>query len=255
MQEKKHPVISWANRRRFISNALKLTVLGSLLTPLEQACNIKKPSDNNNKPPEPVIPEKKNKQPRSASKKNRKKWSHETLVINSKTNVMHFPTSKIYGYYDEIKPNHLQEISLATWASQLQGPVRLNKQQSGTILEILAMQNLRQGINDQSLTSATDTLSRAFTTACENSKGVNLNTTNFRLHELMLQLITLNTTIPASNKWQFFNDKIKKPVALRKRQKWMETETNFNERLKYIQDRQNDYIIRLTKRASRYSFT
>ena len=40
--------------------------------------------------------------------------------MNSKTNVMHFPTSKLYAYYDEILPKHLQEVSLATWAAQLQ---------------------------------------------------------------------------------------------------------------------------------------
>jgi len=65
----------------------------------------------------------------------------------------------------------------------------------------------------------------------------------------------LNNTIPPANKWQAFNEKVKKPQALRKRQKWMETETNFNERIKYILDRQNDYITRLAQRALKYSFT
>ncbi|MFI5133573.1 MAG: hypothetical protein ACHQEB_04515 [Chitinophagales bacterium] len=236
------------NRRHFISNTIKLAVLGSILIPVEEACK--------NKSPQPTTPppDKGNQKPH-AKKTSRKKWNYEKLVMNSKTNVMHFPTSKLYTYYDEIIPKHLTEISLATWASQLQAPVRLNKGQSGSILEILAMQNLAKGINDDSLSAATDTLAKAFTKDAEDSKGKNLNTLNFRLHELILQLIALNKTIPAESKWQTFNAKIKKPEQLRKRQKWMETEMNFNERVNYILDHQNDYITRLNKRAAKYLFT
>ena len=177
------------------------------------------------------------------------------LVMNTKSNVMHFPTSKVYTYYDEIKPNHLQEVSLAGWASKLQEPVRLNLSQSGNILELLTLSHLTRGINDEYLDAATNTLATAFTSTCDTSKGVNFNTTNFRLHELMLQLITLNTGIPAAEKWQEFNSKTKKPATLRKRQQWMASETNFNERVKYILDRQTDYMNRLTERARKYSFT
>ncbi len=166
---------------------------------------------------------------------------------------MHFPTSKVYTYYDEIKADHLQEISLAGWALQLKEPVHLNKAQSGNILEILTLRNLQQGVNDEYLNAATDTLARAFSSDCENTKGMNVNTTNFRLHELMLQLLALNTGI--ADKWQAFNSKVKKPVSLRKRQEWMLTETAFNERVKYILEHQADYMNRLTERARRYSFT
>jgi len=81
------------------------------------------------------------------------------------------------------------------------------------------------------------------------------NFTNFRLHELMLQLVALNNLIPQSEKWVTFNAKVKKPPLLRKRQKWMETEANFNERVNYIQTRRNDYITRLNQRAKKYSFS
>jgi hypothetical protein len=76
---------------------------------------------------------------------------------------------------------------------------------------------------------------------------------NFRLHELMLQLLALNTAVP--DKWRVFNSTVKRPPRLRKRQKWMETEINFTKRVKYIQEHQNDYMARLTKRATKYSFT
>jgi hypothetical protein len=237
-----------SDRRSFISNTVKLAVLGSILAPLD-ACNNNKTLK---KEPEPHAGSNKKSKNQKTS---RKKWNHERLIMNSKTQVMHFPTSKVYTYYDEVLPKHLQEISLATWASQLQEPVRLNKGQSGNILEILAMQHLNKEIDIDSLATATDTLAKAFTQECDNSNGTNYNTTNFRLHELIVQLITLNSTIPPESKWGTFNSKVKKPGALRKRQKWMETETNFNERAKYILDRQNDYITRLKQRASKYSFT
>ena len=250
MRGKKNRKANSIDRRSFVGTTVKLVTLGTILMPLVQACN-------NNKSSKPILhdPEKDKKGTTASSKKPRKKWNHESLVMNSKTQVMHFPTSKVYTYYDEIKPNHLQEISLAAWASQLQEPVRLHKLQSGNILEILSLQNLRQGVNDEFLSAAADTLSKAFTAACENSKGVNVNTSNFRLHELMLQLLALNTGITGTDKWQVFNSKIKKPSTLRKRQQWMATEANFNERVKYILDHQNDYMTRLTERAKKYSFT
>jgi hypothetical protein len=102
------------NRRRFISNSFKLAVLGSILAPLEQSCN-----SNKNKTPEPAQPGKKTQPGKNTT---RKKWNYEKLVMNSKTNVMHFPTSKVYVYYDEIAAKHIQDISLAAWASQLQEP-------------------------------------------------------------------------------------------------------------------------------------
>lgn len=239
------------NRRKFVGTTLKLATLGTLLMPLAEACNNKKSSN----PVSPAQDTTKSKTANRGVKKIRKKWSHEGLVINTKTNVLHFPTSKVYHYYDEIKPNHLKEISRAEWNPLAENAPKLNRQQSGNILELMAMQNLKQGVNDEFLSAAADILSKAFTAACENSKGINSNTTNFRLHELMLQLVALNTGIPSASKWQAFSDRIKKPVSLRKRQQWMASETNFNERVKYILDRQTDYMNRLTERAKKYSFT
>ena len=240
------------NRRNFLGDTVKVIALGSLLAPILDACNNKKKSKTTPTGNDTVG----NGKTSHRGKKNpRNKWSHESMVMNTKTKVVHFPTSKVYHYYDEIKSNHLQEISLAGWVSQMQGEVHFNREQSGNILEILTLRNLMQGVNDEYLNAATNTLAMAFSPACDNAKGVNANTTNFRLHELMLQLITLNTGIPTTDKWQVFNSKIKKPTSLRKRQQWMASEINFNDRVKYILDRQPDYMNRLTERARKYSFT
>src|ERR1700741_5625913 len=132
MRDKKHNNTDRANRRRFISNTIKLTLLGSILAPLEQACS-------NNKLPEPKDDRKEKKSSRTGSKKSRTKWHHESLVLNTKSNVMHLPTRKMYAYYDEINSKHLKEISLAAWTSQLDGQVRMHKEQSGNITEMLTL--------------------------------------------------------------------------------------------------------------------
>jgi hypothetical protein len=239
------------DRRRFISNTIKLAMLAGIVSPIEQACNNK----SSQKPGTTDTANTKKKSTTHTAKhtSTRKKWNQEKLVMNSKTNVVHLPTSVVYVYYDEIK--HIQDMNMTNWESQVQGKVHLNKDQSGNILEILSLQKLRSEVNDDSLNNAINILSKAFGKECENSRGINHNTTNYRLHELMLQLVALNSNIPATGKWNTFNEKVKKPQKIGKRQKWMETEISFNERIKYIQEREADYKKRLSQRASKYSFT
>lgn len=230
-------------RRRFISNGIKLTLLAGILAPVEQACN------TNTK----TADKKKTKDKSNTASKNtrRRKWNAEKLLINAKTNVIHLPTAAFYVYYDEIKNS--KYVNLSNWENNLQRPTRLNKNKSGNILEILSLQKLKNGVDDRSLTIAANTLSIAFSRECENSKNVNLNVTNYRLHELMLQLIVLNNTFPS--KWQTFNDKVMRPEKLGKRQSWMADENSFGQRVKYIQDREADYKNRLLKRAAKYDLT
>ena len=236
-------------RRRFIGNTIKLIALAGIVSPFEESCK--------NKSKKSTSPETGNTKPKSkthtAKKKSRHKWNQEKLVMNAKTNVVHLPTSVLYMYYDEIKNTH--DVNMSNWENEVQGKVRLNKDQSGNIIEILSLQNLRSEVNDSSLNEAMNMLSKAFGKECENSKGINHNSTNYRLHELMLQLVALNSNIPPSNKWQAFNEKVMGPQKLGKRQRWMETETGFTERIKYIQDHEGDYKKRLKERASKYSFT
>lgn len=235
------------DRRRFIGHGIKLTLLAGILSPLEQACNTKSKNPASNKGKD------KSKSNTAKRTSTRKKATAEKLVINPRTNVAHLPTAAVYTYYDEIKKSNA--ININSWESQIQGQVRLNKDKSGTILEILSLQKLKNGLNDNSLNSAINTLARAFSTECANSKGVNNNVTNYRLHELMLQLVALNNYISSGGKWQFFNEKVQKPQRLGKRQQWMANESSFNDRVNYIRERENDYKQRLSQRASKYSLT
>ena len=230
------------NRRHFISNGIKLTLLAGILSPLEQACNTKSKKQAKNKESD---------RSNTASNKKRRKSTAEKLLINTKTNVIHLPTASFYVYYDEIKNS--KKVSISDWENNVQGEPKFNKNKSGNIIEILCLQKLRGGIDDNSLNSAVNTLTIAFSKDCENAKGFNVNTTNYRLHELMLQLINLNNYMPF--KWKTFNDMVSKPEKLGKRQSWMSDENSFNQRVKYIRDHEADYKNRLTKRASKYNLT
>ena len=229
------------DRRSFVSNGIKLTLLATILSPLEQACNTRSKKTTKKDP--------KDKSP-SAKKTNRKKWNAEKLVINTKTNVIHLPTAAFYNYYDEIKK--IKSVNIADWEDQAQGG-KFNKGKSGNILEILSLQKLKNGVNDNSLNSAMNTLAIAFSKDCENSKGENHNITNYRLHELMLQIISLNNYTPF--KWKTFNDMVRKPGRLAKRQSWMADENSFNVRVNHIKAHETDYKNRLVKRASKYKLT
>ena len=231
------------DRRRFIGQGFKLTLLAGLVSPLTDACNIKSKNTANKKA--------KDRSNTVATNNKRRKWNAEKLVMNTKTNVVHLPTSSFYIYYDEIK--NIRDINPGNWENQLQGQVRLNKNKSGNTLEILSLQKLRNGVTDNSLSNAANALAIAFAKQCENSRGVNYNTTNYRLHELMLQLVALNNAIP--DKWQTFNELVTKPRRLGKRQAWMGNENSFNDRVTYIQGRGADYKNRLIQRASKYTLT
>jgi hypothetical protein len=230
-------------RRRFIANGIKLALFAGILSPLEQACNNKTKTTDKKKT--------KDKSNTVAKNSKRRKWNAEKLLINTKTKVIHLPTASFYVYYDEIKSSN--NVTISDWESQVKGQTRFNKDKSGNILEILSLQKLRNGIDENSLNGAINTLTIAFGKECENSKGINLNTTNYRLHELMLQLIALNSYMPF--KWKTFNDMVRKPEKLGKRQSWMADEKSFDQRVKYIQDREAEYKTRLAKRASKYNLT
>lgn len=252
MNGNSHHRIPFLHRRHFLSTTFKIAALGSVLIPFTEAC---KGKDSGKTVPGPGTKTGTGDKEKRPPKKQRTKWSRETLVINNKTNVLHFPTSRLYTYYDEIKGPHLQPVALAAWAAQLGGEVHFHKQQSGNILEILCLRELQAGINDASLSSAAETLARAFSSDCDNAKGLNLNSTNFRIHELMLQLVSLNNSIHAAEKWAYFSSRVKKPAQLRKRQQWMESETRFMERVNYILNQKNEYLSRLNQRAGKYIFT
>jgi hypothetical protein len=234
------PPPAFKSRRSFLGNVIRLTFLSGIM-PLVYSCN----SEQSEKKPQG-----KGSGNAPAAKKRKQKWSYESLVLNKQTQVLHIPSRQLYTYYDEIRASHLVPMSLTALTTTLEDQTaRLNIGQSGKIAEVLCLYPLRQVVNDETLSAAADHLSIAFRD--DYSK---VNQKNFRLHELMLQLIALKTSIPENEKWQVFNSRTRKPTQLKKRQNWMSSETNFIERVRYITARTDEYKERLKVRAAKYSF-
>jgi hypothetical protein len=132
-------------------------------------------------------------------------------------------------------------------------------------LEVLVLQKLSAGITDKTLTSAINILARAFSPDYKNKNGLVLNKYNFRLHELLAQLIALNNSIPAAQKWTKFQaatgntsytlDQLSLKNHLPALVKWMLTKKDFDARMTYILKNKTDYMTRLKKRADEYKLS
>jgi hypothetical protein len=236
-----------SSRRRFLGNGLKLAALTALLMPIQKALG------NGT-----ALIAKTN---RSV----RKFLLIDKLVMNTKTKVVHLPTGKIFTRYNDIESKNQKILDLKTWETQVKTPVHFNKEKSGIILELLALQKLNAGITDKSLTSAINTLALAFSPTYKNKTGLHLNKYNFRIHELLAQLIALNNSIPTAQKWTKFQtatgtitytyDLLSLKNHLPPRVKWMLGKNIFDERMAYIIKNKNDYMGRLKKRAADYKLS
>jgi hypothetical protein len=236
-----------SSRRRFLGNGLKIVFLSALVLPVQKtlansAAIIAKAKNNF-----------------------RKFLLLDKLVLNTKTKVVHLPTEKIFARYADINKKHQKILDLKTWEAQVKTPVHFNKEKSGIILELLALQKLNTGITDKSLTAAINTLALAFTAAYKNKKGIIVNKHNFRLHELLAQLIAVNNSIPVAQKWTKFDTatgKINQYIMLASlkkksppRIKWMFEKKDFDQRVAYILKNKTNYTDRLKKRAADYKLS
>jgi hypothetical protein len=177
------------------------------------------------------------------------------LILNTKTKVVHLPTNKIFSSYSEIGNKHQKIINIAAWEAVVKPPVHFNKEKSGIILELLALQKLVTTVNDKSLAAAEKTLTIAFLPLYKNNDNVLINKFNFRLHELLIQTIALNLSIPLLQKWARFQAATGKinygtEGKLPARMNWINNKEEFNMRIGYILKDKATYINRLKKRAA-----
>lgn len=181
----------------------------------------------------------------------------DKLVLNTKSGVVHLPTGKIFSRYPTIKRQAV--IGSDTWEANVRPPYRLVKEKSGIILEMLTLTRLAAGINDRSLTDAYRILSIAFTGTYKSKSGESFNKYNFRLHHLLLQVISLNTTMTSTQKWGKFqlaignidyNTQNKKPIP--RFMSWIKSKAEFDKKVNYILQNKPSYSTRLATRASRY---
>jgi hypothetical protein len=180
----------------------------------------------------------------------------DKLVLNTKTKVVHLPSGKIFSKYPTIRRQAI--IGNANWEIEVKPPYHFHKEKSGIILEVLALSRLASGINDRSLTDAYRILSIAFTGTYRSKTAIIFNKYNFRLHHLLLKVISLNNTYPSAEKWNKFRlataninySLDKKPLP--KFVDWIKSKPEFDKKVNYIVQNRSDYTSRLAKRASRY---
>jgi hypothetical protein len=186
-------------------------------------------------------------------KRNRGNWHNPNLVLNTKTNVVHYPSEKLFTYYNKIANNHVAIIKFGDWKQKVVPPKHFIKSKSGVILEKLALNNLSTPITNGKLQIATETLAIAFSQNYFNKDKYQMNTHNWRLYHLLLQLIALDTTIPLENKWSKFSEIIKnvdfKFVKIHPKNNWVKSKTEFDKRIKYIEANSARYIERIQKRV------
>ena len=228
------------SRRCFLSKSLKLAALSTLLLPLQKALGNGSSF---------IIH-----QAEKLEHGIRKVIFSDKLILNLKTKVVHLPTKKIFTHYPEIAAKNQKIIDLKSWETQLKTPVHFHKEKSGIILEMLALQKLVAGINDKSLAAAANTLAIAFSPVYNNKSGNIVSKYNFRIHDLLLQTITLNNRIPVVEKWNRFQLATGKIYyhpgdKLPGRMGWLKSKTEFDNKAAYIIKNKIKYMGRLKKRA------
>jgi hypothetical protein len=232
------PANSNASRRRFLGTGIKLAALSALLLPLQKALGNSSSfiTDHAQKLGQSI----------------QKAFFADKLILNTKTKVVHLPTEKIFTHYQDIAVKNQKVIELGTWETQLKTPFHFNKEKSGIILELLALQKLATGVNDKNLVATTKILAMTFSPAYSDS-----NKYNFRIHDFLMQTIALNNGIPVTQKWNEFqlatarinyNTEFKLP----KRMSWLKTQTEFNNQVNYIIKNKTTYTDRLKQRAVKY---
>ncbi len=227
-----------SSRRRFLGNSLKLAAMTGLVLPLQKALASSTAAI------------------RIVKKRIYKFLPIDKIVLNSKTGVVHLPSGKIFSKYPIIKRQVI--FGNNDWEIQVKPPYHFNKEKSGIILEMLALTRLAPGINDKSLTDAFRILSIAFSNAYKSKSGVLLNKYKFRLHYLLVQIIALNNTFIATQKWEKFqsatgriNYNLQGEKPLPGHMNWVKSKTEFDRRVGYILKNKQTYISRLAKRAGK----
>ena len=226
-----------AGRRHFLRNGIKLAALSTLLLPLQKifANSSSFITDHAQKLGQNI----------------QRAFFADKLILNTKTKVVHLPTEKIFTHYQDIAVKNQKVIDLATWEVELKTS-HFNKEKSGIILELLALQKLAAGMNDKNLAATTKTLAMAFSPAY-----IDNNKYNFRVHDFLIQAIALNNGIPVTQKWNEFllstgRINYSTEFKLPKRMSWLKTQTEFNNQVNYIIQNKTTYLTRLKERAIKY---
>ncbi len=184
----------------------------------------------------------------TAAKVIRPAWNYEGLVLNTKTKTIHYPSAKIFGNYNQIAEEHLRVIPFKGWQNELKEN-HFIKSKSGLILEKLALRELSTESSDKTLTKATEVLALAFSKDYADS-----NQHNWRVYDLLMQLIVLNNSVKPESRWSLFSKIIStvnfQYIEIPKRNYWVTSQLTFSEKASYIDKNVSTYKQKLKNRIT-----
>jgi hypothetical protein len=220
------------SRREFLSKGLKLAGLAMLLSPMK---NVWAQANG------PINP-----------------LSDIRLVLNKHKKTVHLNGAKYFSEQPKFAEKNLEVVDWSSWESKVKSPVHFRKDRSGRIIEVLALRKLEGGINDKSLNAVVNTLSLAFTPAYKDNEDHFVNKFNFRLHELLIKAIALNTSITVFGRWDKFQlatgkinyAMLPKGEKLPPRMNWLLSRTKFDQQVFHILAHKENYISRLKQRVA-----
>ena len=172
----------------------------------------------------------------------------ETKTIQN-VQIIHFYSKQLYKYCDPIKVP--EEVGLEDWKKRLGEGAYFAKGKSGNTFEYLSLKNLFAVKNilekaPNELPASIEILSNAFATTY-----VGCNKYNWRLYDLLLKYFALSTYGP-SEAWFLFKNKTLlvdlTHAKIPKKNAWMLSKPEFENRVKYIKDNKTVFIKKLQNR-------
>jgi len=174
-------------------------------------------------------------------------YSEDTLIINTKSNIVHFRSKKVFTYYDKITPAHAGIVGFDDWQRFMESKnAHFRKGKSGVILEHISLRALSAGVTIASLETAIKILSMAF------SETYYLNNvTNWRVYDLLLKYLALSGK-DINESWTRFNDIIKHidytRIKIPKKNYWIRSKGEFGRRMTYADNNRENIIRKLQNR-------
>jgi hypothetical protein len=214
---------------------LAIPVFGTLCMPGFIGCKDKESKHNRNRG--------------SADPVQKRDSSKDELYAHTVTKTLHYPA--LFKKYKVPSDKHLQKYPVSQWQRLIdQDHYHFPKDTTRVIFETLALRQLKSGVNDQNLHSATSIIGRGFS-----PEYVLQNKYNWRGYDLLSCLIALDNSVAAQQKHARFKEltqsidfsSIKK---IPKRNTWIQTESEFSKRVTAILSKKEEVVRKLSNRIS-----
>jgi len=213
-----------------------LAALGVIWLPGTLSCNDsgkKDKNENKNKANQPVKTE----------------YTKHELFLHSKTQALHYPA--LFKKYPALPEKFIRKFPVSDWERLLdQEKAHFTKDRSAPIFEALALKELKNGFTDAAFSKSASVLARSFS-----ADYAVQNKYNWRGHDLLLQLVALDGSKAAEQKYPLYKTmtaavdlaSIKK---IPKRNNWLLSQAEFDKRVQLILSRKEEFQQKLSKRIT-----